>query len=172
MRRRQKRPDLKIVPGAFLQPSVPSSIAGTDLTQVQFKAQDVHARYKYLALVKWALRTSETTELEMRPVHVRLAGRTRGHAPVIMLSSRIVQELARRWQDMDATVREGLDELKTLCATELRLQGKPQCNCIPQPRASVQRLLEKAQVIMPRALPRRGVQVATRKKLPARRKSR
>ena len=144
----------------------------TDLTPVQLQAQNVHARYKDLALVEWAFRTAKTTELELRPVHVRLASRTRGHALVIMLSYRIVQELARRWQDIDATVREGLDELKTLCATELRLQGKPLCNCIPQPRASVQRLLEKAQVIMPRALPRRGVQVATRKKLPARRKNR
>jgi len=36
----------------------------------------------------------------------------------------------------------------------------------------VQRFLEKAQVVMPDALPRRGVQVATRKKLQARRKTR
>ena len=101
----------------------------------------------------------------MRPVHVRRASRTRGHALVIMLSYKIVQELARRWRDLDATVPEGLDELKTLCMTELRIHGKALCNCIPQPRASVQRFLEKAQVAMPKALPHRGVQVATRKKL-------
>jgi len=39
-------------------------------------------------------------------------------------------------------------------------------------RDSVQRFWEKAQVAMPEALPRRGVQVATRKKLQARRKTR
>ena len=52
----------------------------------------------------------------------------------------IVQEIARRWQDLDATVPEGIEELKTLCTMELRIQGHPKCNCIPQPRASVQRL--------------------------------
>ena len=144
----------------------------TDLTQPQADAQSVHARYKDLALVEWAFRTSKTVQLEMRPVHVRLASRTRGHALVIMLAYKIVQELARRWQAIDATVQEGLDELKTLCTTQMVMKGKPLCNCIPQPRASVQRLLELAEVILPRALPHRGVHVATRKKLPERRKTR
>ncbi len=150
----------------------------TDLPQPQLNAQDVHARYKDLAMVEWAFRTRKTMELEIRPVHVRLASRTRGHALVIMLSYKIVQELARRWRDLDATVQDGLDELKsgsrygdTLCATELRIQGKTLCHCIPQPRASVQKFLEKAQVVLPEALPHRGVQVATRKKLPERRKT-
>jgi hypothetical protein len=53
----------------------------------------------------------------------------------------IVQESARRWQDLEATVPEGLEELKTLCTIELRIQGHPRCNCILQPRASVQRFL-------------------------------
>ena len=144
----------------------------TDLTPPQLNAQDVHARYKDLALVEWAFRTSKTMELEMRPVHVRLASRTRGHALVIMLSYKIVKELALRWRDLNATVQEGLDELKTLCTTELRSHGKPLCNCIPQPRASVQKFLEKAQVVLPEALPHRGAIVATRKKLPERRKTR
>ena len=91
----------------------------------------VHARYKDLALVEWAFRTSKTVQLEMRPVHVRLASRTRGHALVIMLAYKIVQELARRWQAIDATVQEGLDELKTLCTTQMVMKGKPLCNCIP-----------------------------------------
>ena len=144
----------------------------TDLTPPQLNAQDVHARYKDLALVEWAFRTSKTMELEMRPVHVRRASRTRGHALVIMLSYKIVKELALRWRDLNATVQEGLDELKTLCMTELRIHGKPLCNCIPQPRASVQKFLEKAQVVLPEALPHRGAIVATRKKLPERRKTR
>ncbi|MDA8378155.1 MAG: hypothetical protein M0Z50_14070 [Planctomycetia bacterium] len=84
----------------------------------------------------------------------------------------IVQELARRWQDLDATVPEGIEELKTLCTMELRIQGHPKCNCIPQPRASVERFLEKAKVALPAALPHQGVKVATRKKLPTRRKTR
>ena len=101
-----------------------------------------------------------------------MASRTRGHALVIMLAYKIVQELARRWQSIDATVPEGLNELKTLCMMELRIHGKPLCHCIPKPRASIQKFLEKAQVVLPEALPNRGVKVATRKKLPPRRKSR
>ncbi len=143
----------------------------TDLTPAQADAKNVHARYKDLALVEWAFRTSKTVQLEMRPVHVRLARRTRGHALVIMLAYRLVQELARRWQSIDATVPEGLDKLKTLCMMQLVIQGRPLCNCIPKPHESVQRLLEKAQVTLPAVLPHRGVHVATRKKLPSRRKN-
>ena len=143
----------------------------TDLTPAQADAKNVHARYKDLALVEWAFRTSKTVQLEMRPVHVRLARRTRGHALVIMLAYRLVQELARRWQSIDATVPEGLDKLKTLCMMQLVIQGRPLCNCIPKPHESVQHLLEKAQVILPAVLPHRGVHVATRKKLPSRRKN-
>jgi len=143
----------------------------TDLSKRQADAQTIHSRYKDLALVEWAFRTSKTVQLEMRPIHVRLAGHTRGHALVVMLAYKIVQELAGRWRDIDATVQEGLDELKTLCATELLVRGRPQCNCIPQPRASVQRFLDKAEVRLPGALPNRRVTVATRKKPPANRTS-
>lgn len=144
----------------------------TDLSRELADAETVHSRYKDLALVEWAFRTSKTVELEMRPIHVRLASRTRGHALVVMLAYMIVRELANRWRDIDATVEEGLDELTTLCATELLVRGQPQCNCIPQPRESVQRFLDKAEVRLPGALPDRGVHVATRKKLPSRRTTR
>jgi len=139
----------------------------TDVSAELADARTVHGRYKDLALVEWAFRTSKTVELEMRPIHVRLASRTRGHALVVMLAYRIVHELADRWVDIDATVQEGLDELSTLCATELLVNGRPRCNCIPQPRASVRQLLDAAGVRLPEALPCKGVRVATRKKLPA-----
>jgi hypothetical protein len=143
----------------------------TDVSVALADAQTVHGRYKDLALVEWAFRTSKTVELEMRPIHVRLAGRTRGHALVVMLAYRIAQELAARWRDIDATVQEGLDELTTLCATELLVNGRPRCNCIPQPRESLRRLLAAAAVRLPEALPCKAVRVATRRKLPANRTS-
>ena len=143
----------------------------TDLPAELADARTVHGRYKDLALVEWAFRTSKTVELEMRPIHVRLAGRTRGHALVVMLAYRIVQELAGRWRDLDATVQEGLDELSTLCATEMVVNGRPRCNCIPQPRASLRQLLNAADVRLPEAMPCKGVRVATRRKLPEQRAS-
>lgn len=138
----------------------------TDLGKSLADKETVHGRYKDLALVEWAFRTSKTVMLEMRPVHVRLATRTRGHALVVMLGYLIVQELARRWRDIDLTVEEGIGQLTTLCATELHVNGQPRCNRIPEPRESIQRLLAAAQVHLPDALPCKGIKVATRKKLP------
>ncbi|MGC9259230.1 MAG: hypothetical protein ACP5I8_03995 [Phycisphaerae bacterium] len=88
-----------------------------------------------------------------------------------MLSYKIVRGLALRWRDFDDTVQEGLDEFKTFCMMQMVIKKKPLCHCIPQPRESVQKYLEKAQVVLPAAFPHRGVHVATRKKLPPRRKT-
>jgi hypothetical protein len=138
----------------------------TDLGKGLADKEAVHARYKDLALVERAFRTSKTAELEMRPIHVRLATRTRGHALVVMLGYVIVQELSRRWCGIDMTVEEGIKQLTTLCATELHVNGRPRCNRIPEPRESIQELLAAAKVRLPDALGCKGVKVATRKKLP------
>jgi len=127
----------------------------------------VHARYKDLAKVEWAFRTSKTAELEMRPIHVRLAGRTRGHALVVMLAYRIVQELADRWQNINLKVEEGINELSQVCA----INNKPFCNRIPEPRASIKVLLKEADVRLPEVFSAIGEKVATRKKLTGRRKN-
>jgi len=131
----------------------------------------VHARYKDLAKVEWAFRTSKTVELEMRPIHVRLADRTRGHALIVMLAYRIVQELAGRWQGIDLKVKEGINELSQVCAIEMRINNKPFCNRVPEPRASIRELLKKADVHLPEVFSANGKKVATRKKLTGRRKN-
>ena len=83
-----------------------------------------------------------------------------------MLAYRIVLELACRWNQVNLTVAEGIDELTTLCATEMRINGKPRCNKIPQPRPSVEQLLEAAAVQLPEVIPCKGIHVASRKTLP------
>ena len=138
----------------------------TDLGKGLADKETVHARYKDLALVERAFRTSKTVELEMRPIHVRLATRTRGHALVVMLGYVIVQELSRRWCEINLTVEEGIKQLTTLCATELHVNGQPRCNRIPDPRESIRELLAAAEVRLPDALACKGIKVATRKKLP------
>jgi transposase len=142
----------------------------TDVTKSEASKETIHDRYKDLALVEWAFRTSKTVALEMRPVYVRRESRTRGHALVVMLAYLIVQELGKRWRDIDVTVEEGIKELTTLCATEIVVKGKPHCNKIPEPRPSVKTLLKKAKVLLPQVLPCRRVTVATRKKLTQNRK--
>ena len=143
----------------------------TDLPSQVASKEVIHGRYKDLALVEKAFRTSKTVELELRPIHVRLASRTRGHVFVVMLAYRIVQELARCWHPLDVTVQEGLDELSSLCSTQIHQGEQVLCQQIPQPRASVQRLLETAKIRMPEVLPCNGVIVTTKRKLPERRKS-
>jgi len=144
----------------------------TDLTRKAAGKETVHARHEDLAMVEWAFRTSKTVELEMRPLYLRRAGRTRAHAFVVMLAYRIVRELARLWREIDATVEEGIEELATLCATEMLVDGKPRSSAIPKPRPSVRKLLAAAKVRLPDALSCKGIRVATRKKPAANRKSR
>ncbi len=137
----------------------------TDLKKKAASKETIHSRYKDLAQVEWAFRTSKTVQLEMRPVNVRLARRTRGHVFVVMLAYRMVQELAHRWREINLTVAEGIQELTTLCATEMLVNGRPRCHKIPQPRPSVKQLLKAASVRLPDVLPCKGIRVATRKKL-------
>jgi len=141
----------------------------TDLTAQMASKEIVHGRYKDLALVEEAFRTSKTAELEIRPIHVRLATRTRGHALVVMLAYRIARELSQRWASLDIRVQEGLDELAGLCVTEIVEKGRARCSQIPEPRESSRKLLEAAKIRLPEALACRGVVVSTKKKLPERR---
>ncbi len=143
----------------------------TDLKKEIANKETIHSRYKDLSKVEWAFRTSKTVELEMRPIYVRLSNRTRAHALVVMLAYKIVKELAERWKDIDLTVEEGIKELSTLCMTEMHVKGKLGCNKIPEPRPSIQKLLDAANVRLPEVLPIRSVgRVATNKKLTSRRK--
>jgi transposase len=142
----------------------------TDLSKEYANKETIHARYKDLSLVEWAFRTSKTVELEMRPLFVRLESRTRGHALIVMLAYRIVNELAKRWSGIDLTVQEGICELSQLCAIQMNVNGEPQCNKIPEPRESIANLLRSAKVKLPEVLPCKGIKVATRKKLTQNRK--
>jgi transposase len=67
----------------------------TDLPSEVVDAETVHVRYKDLAMVERAFRTSKTGHLEVRPVYVRTEANTRGHVLVVMLAYLIVRELKR-----------------------------------------------------------------------------
>ena len=142
----------------------------TDLSQTAAAKDIVHDRYKDLTLVEWAFRESKTVHLEIRPVNVRLETRTRGHAFVVMLAYSIIRALAALWRDLDLTVREGLDQLSTLCLNEIRLPDQPVSYQLPRPRESVQQLLDAAQVRLPAKIAPKASRVATKSRLTARRK--
>jgi hypothetical protein len=143
----------------------------TELDQHQLGKEVIHQRYKDLALVEWAFRSCKTSHLEMRPIYVRLAKHTRAHALVVMLAYHIIMELRVRWQSLNLTVEEGIEELTHLCSMEVYVTGKPPYHEIPAPRDLSRQLLEAAQVRLPRVLPSQGIVVTTKKPLPPKRKT-
>jgi hypothetical protein len=142
----------------------------TDVADANASADILHRRYKDLGLVEQAFRASKTGHLELRPVYVRTPAHTRAHAFVVMLAYLLRCTLARAWVDLDLTVEEGLKELSTLCATEMRFADGRTCLTVPQPRESVASLFAAVDVTPPAALPRNHVLVATKQKLHVHRK--
>lgn len=144
----------------------------TDLPASAASTQLVHERYKDLAEVEQAFRTCKTAHLETRPIYVRTPDHTRGHVLVVMLAYLIRRELSRAWTALDVTVEEGLNQLQTLCATEMTVDGGGSCLRIPEPGAPARALLKALNIHLPDALPHTETPVVTRKKLPERRKAR
>jgi len=68
--------------------------------------ESVHSRYKDLAMVESAFRTCKTGHLEVRPIDLHQAGRTRAHVFVVMLSYLFIRELRECWREVDGTVEE------------------------------------------------------------------
>ena len=137
----------------------------TDLKAEALPAQAVHDRYKDLIQVEQAFRTGKTAHLEMRPWFVRCEASTRGHALVVLLAYRLVQELQACWRTLDCTVEEGLRQLDSLCITEVWVCGKISGLLVPKGRANVGKLLELAQVETPRTIKPNKANVHTKTKL-------
>jgi hypothetical protein len=137
----------------------------TDLTPAQAPKELVHDRYKELASVEQAFRSCKTAHLEVRPIFLRLAERTRAHAFVVMLAYQIIQYLASCWSTFDLTVEEGLHALATLCLVEVLPHNAPSYHCIPTPRDAIARLLPSADITLPKAFALSGTRVSTKKKL-------
>jgi hypothetical protein len=141
------------------------SVLKTDLTPAQAPKELVHDRYKDLASVEQAFRSCKTVHLEVRPIFLRLAARTRAHALVVMLAYQIIRYLASCWNAFDITVEEGLQALTTLCLVEGAPKHAPSYHCLPTPRDTIARLLHSADIKLPKAFSLSGVHVATKKKL-------
>jgi hypothetical protein len=143
----------------------------TSLGRERADKEAIHARYKDLAHVERAFRTSKTGHLELRPIFVRTEEHTRGHVLVVMLAYKLRRYLERAWAGLDLTVEEGLDKLKLLGAVQVKLEGKAALLRIVRPDAQQQRLLAAIEVTMPEFLPPSDLVVDTHKKLAGRRKN-
>ena len=142
----------------------------TNLSAEEVTKETIHDRYKSLAEVEWAFRTMKTSLLHIRSIYVRKANRTRAHVFSIMLAYMIAFELRRLWHDIEFTIEEGIEELCSLCATDVII-GSLSVQTIPRPRENCQMLLEKAGITLPDAIPSRKATVFTIKKLVEERRS-
>lgn len=136
----------------------------SNLPTADASKKTIHDRYKDLSEVEWAFRTMKTTLLHIRGIYVRKANRTRAHVFTIMLAYMLAYKLRRLWKDIEVTIEEGIDELSSLCATDV-VMGNVSIQTIPIPRKMGKELLEKANVTLPDAIPCRRAHVYTRKKL-------
>jgi len=96
-------------------------------------------------------------------------------APLLLvtrLTLRLVQALERAREGEHLTVVEGLAWLSQLCVREVIVNGKMADWTIPEPRADVKRLLEKAGVKLPKRLASDGRRVHTKTRLRRKRVSR
>ncbi len=86
----------------------------SDLPQEVASTQQVHDRYLDLTQVERDFRTLKTGLLEMRPIFLRKAERTRGHAVVSLLALKLARELDRRFAPLGLTVDDGLERLQAV----------------------------------------------------------
>lgn len=142
----------------------------TDLPVEAADMETVHARYKDLAQVESAFRSMKTGHLEVRPVFVRNAERTRAHVFTVMLAYRLRLVLEEAWRSLDITVEEGLKQLSTLCAVQTTIGVEAGYLSVPEPRDSVAELFKTLNISPPQTLPRRKGVVDTKRKLLSRRK--
>jgi hypothetical protein len=141
----------------------------TDLSAESADKNIIHDRYKDLAFVEQAFRTSKTVELELRPIYLRNGERTRGHTLVVMLAYQIVRELAKCWSSLDLTVEEGITQLSSLCSTDVIIENKVAFSMVPEPRRTVKKLFDLAGVRSPNFVPNTEAKAVTKVKLQNRR---
>jgi len=141
----------------------------TDLPTKAADAKTVHKRYKDLALVEKSFRTMKSI-LEVRPIFVRKANRTRAHFFVAMLAYKIERFLRKSWADLDITVSEGIKLLSTITSLVLTI-GDQRIVRVPKPNPRCLQLLSRINVVLPEILPCKEVYLDTIKKLNQCRKS-
>jgi transposase len=135
----------------------------TDVPEMMSTKEEIHERYKDLAMVESAFRTCKTVSLELRPLYVRLSTSTRGHVFVVMLAYMIIQELNRLWKEMEMTVEEGLKSLSMLAEQRIVFPDGLKLSKIPSPNEQNKALLEAAGITLPPYLASQDLTVATYK---------
>jgi transposase len=130
----------------------------SDVPQRQLSGQAVHDSYVSLQKVERDFRQLKTGLLEVRPVWVRKASRTRGHVFCCMLALKISREMERRLQarfgttDTDphaTTLPDAMAALCRLCLLEYHIDEKTTLTRLPRPDARQQEILAALRVQLP-----------------------
>ena len=129
----------------------------TDVPQTVLEAQAVHDRYRELHEVEQDFRTMKTDLLEVRPVFVRKAPRTRAHVLVTMLALKVVREMRRALvaafgttddDRMAVTVDDALAALSRLCLLIYQVRGTA-ISRLPFPDARQAAILNALGTLLP-----------------------
>jgi hypothetical protein len=130
----------------------------TDVPAQVLGAEQVHDRYKDLGKVERNWRSMKTGFLEIRPLFLRKANRTRAHALVCMLALKIVREMEARLTasfgttDTDphaVTLPDALASLSRLCLQHYSLENGTTITRLPQPDSRQQTILEALHITLP-----------------------
>ena len=135
----------------------------TDVPAAVMDASTVDARYRDLQAVERDFRTLKTSLLQVRPIFLRKATRTRGHVFVAMLALKIVREFRRRLvaefgttheDPRTVTLEDALTALARLCLSHSQVNDLT-ITRVPQPDALQTRILSALGLQLPRTPIRR-----------------
>jgi hypothetical protein len=121
-------------------------VVESDLPVAAATTQAVHDRYLDLTQVERDFRTLKTGLLEIRPVFLRKADRTRGHALVSLLALKLARALDRRVAPLGLTVDDAVERLKgvrLVCLGDAKLGLWRLADSYPAAQTEVLRALPK-----------------------------
>jgi transposase len=130
----------------------------TDVCRELLAAGEVDRCYRGLAVVERAIRRLKTGGLEIRPVYLRRADRTQGHALVCLLGLKLQLALEGRLRaafgttDTDAhtvTLDDALTALGRLCLEHYQVEGRITVTRLTHPDEPQQKILEALGVTLP-----------------------
>lgn len=121
----------------------------TDTPASEMDKEWVHKAYKSLYEVERDFRSMKS-ELEVRPVYLRNAGRTRGHVLVVMLALILKREFQKRLAGIAMEVRHALDALSGWTLLQESL-GELRFTRLPQPNPRQREILDALGIQQPTA---------------------
>jgi transposase len=144
----QGKQDAELLDGCYC---IESDVPSEHLTK-----DEIHDRYQDLQKVERNFRQLKTSFLEVRPIFVRKAPRTRGHVFIAMLSLKVLRLMEQRLHatfgttnenDQAETVDSALMALSRLCLQHYKI-GEQEIVGLPRPDARQQQILSALQVTL------------------------